>query len=82
MAISDDTRARDPNCLHCLINALVDRWIEEGRVSPTETVQRIAEVLGGYIGLFAAADRKRAMAEAIKIIGETCTISVVHHHGH
>jgi hypothetical protein len=54
---------RDPNCLHCAINALADRWIEKGRVSPTEAVLRIAVVLGSYIGLFAAADRQQAIAQ-------------------
>ena len=70
----------DPNCLHCTINALADRWIEEGRVNPTDAVLRIAEVLGDYIGLFAPTERRQAIAEAIRVIDESC-ITSAHVHG-
>ena len=57
-----------PDCLHCVIAALVEDWLRRDRIDPPEAVYRVSEVLGGLVGSFPLADQADLMTDLQEII--------------
>jgi hypothetical protein len=58
------------NCLHCDINELVDKWLQQDGADLAELSGKVAESLVDMILLAAPADQTKLMADVLANFGQ------------